>query len=101
MKGGVEVRPSRPPTEQAVSDVFRVTGYMYVEGLGRGTRFILETSTIDCRIEFPLTDGLIEVREMQLRDFNTGPYQTVSVRVPEGVANDGTVTIHISQSPNR
>ena len=31
---GVEVRPSHPPREQAVSNVFHVTGYLYVEASG-------------------------------------------------------------------
>ena len=37
---------------------------------------------------------------MRLRDFINGPYQTVAARLPEGVVNDGTVTITLSRTPS-
>ena len=96
---GVSVRPSHKSAERTASNVFHVTGYKYVDGLGPGTRFVLETLNLDCRIEFPLVDGKIEVKQMRLQDFITGPYQTVAAILPEGVADHGTVKITLSMQP--
>ncbi len=96
---GVEVRASHPPKERAVSNVFHVTGYKYVAGLGPGTRIVLETLNLDCRIEFPMVDGRTQVEEMRLRNFITGPYQTISARLPDGVDDDGEVKITLSMQP--
>lgn len=96
---GMEVRPSRPPTERAVSNVFHVTGYKYVDGVGSGTRFVLKTLNLDCHIEFPLADGKTKVKQMRLWDFITGPYQTVTATLPDEVVEDGMVKITLSMHP--
>lgn len=90
------VRRSHLPAHRAVSNDFHVDGHVYVDGLGRGTRFFLGSSNLDCRIEFPLADGRTEVKEVRLQSYITGPYQTAIARLPEGVDDDGTVKITLS-----
>lgn len=93
----LSVRRSYLPANRDVSNTFHVGGYKCVEGLGRGTRFALETVNLDCRIEFPLADGKTEVKEMRLQSYITGPYQTATASLPEGVDDDGTVKITLSR----
>lgn len=90
------VRRSHLPANRAVANDFHVDGHVYVDGLGRGTRFLLESSNLNCRIEFPLADGSTEVQEFRLRNYITGPYQTAIATLPDGVDDDGKVKITLS-----
>lgn len=96
----LSVRRSYLPANRDVSNTFHVDGHKCVEGLGPGTRFALETVNLNCRIEFPLTDGRTEVKEMLLRSYITGPYQTATATLPAEVAEDGMVKLTLSMPPD-
>ncbi len=81
----------------AVSDHFHVDGHKYVDGLGRGTRFVLETVNLDCRIEIPLRDGSTRLKDFQLKNYITGPYQTATVILPEEADDNCKVKITLSR----
>lgn len=92
-------RPHPALFSGAVSNHFHVDGHKYVGGIRPGTSFALETLLLHCRIEFPLDDGRTEVKEFRSKNYITGPHQTATVIIPEGVADDGTVKITLSGSP--
>jgi hypothetical protein len=90
------VRRSHLSADQSFKNDFHVDGHLYVDGLGRGTRFVLESSNLDCRIEFPRIDGTTEVKEMRLQSYNTGPYQTATASLPKEVDDGRMVRITLS-----
>lgn len=82
--------------ERVATHAFHVVGQLYVDGLGSGAGFLIETPPLDCKIEFPLGDGKSEVKEMRLANsVDGGLNQSNSTTLPEG-AIDGVVKITVS-----
>lgn len=92
--------PTGTGRERVTTHAFHVIGQLYVDGLGPGTRFLIETPTLNCRIEFPLADGTTQAKEMRLAySVDGGLNQSNSVSLPEGKI-DGAVKITVSIPPS-
>lgn len=82
--------------ERVTTHAFHVIGQLYVDGLGPGTRYLLETPILDCNITFLLAGGKTEVKEMRLlHSADGGLNQSNSALLPMGVV-DGAVKIAVS-----
>ncbi len=101
-KGAPIVYPNGPVRLRAwtqrtgATDRFSVIGQFYVDGLGDGTRFSLDTFGLHCKIEFPLAGGKAEVREMPLLDDAGGALFVVNTASLPANVGDGNVKITVS-----